>query len=107
MRHRKQKKKKKKAYKCAILQHLLLCSTFAFTVFQFRGESHCMWHVTVSTCRGVRVSYTGVLVRSAFVMLSRYASMYAARLVVCLLFVCVGGVVSAEGELEKDTIVLE
>lgn len=74
---------------------------------QLCGDSLSMWHSVVATRQEVSVSYPPEQ-RGLFVMASLYASMHAAGLMVCL-FICVCGPcpVSAEGEFEKDTIVVE
>lgn len=69
----------------------------------FGGDSHLTY--TIFICRVVFISYAPVLVRSLFVMLSLYASMHSVRLVVCLLFVCVGCVLCLlKGSLRRTPL---
>lgn len=74
---------------------------------QLCGDSLSMWHSIVATRQEVSVSYPPEQ-RDLFVMPSLYASMHAAGLMLCL-FICVCGPcpVPAEGEFEKDIIVVE
>lgn len=77
-------------------------------LIHFCGDSHCMWHtaVTVFACRAPAcILNTVELFEIAICYAASMQSMHAARLVVCLLFVCVGCVLCLlKGSLRRTPL---